>query len=174
MPRPAPARRSGSSRCSTACTRARNVATVSSRSTGTHLGGNHLAGVHALVDPVDRGGGLRHPGREDVLDRMRARELRQRRGVGVHDGAGVAVEERAPEQMHVPGENDEVDTVLAEPACQRGVARLASLVLRAVEDRRRDARRLRTGERRHAGHVRRDGRDRQLRVDQRLQVRSRA
>ena len=57
------------------------------------LGADHRAGVDALVDVVHGRGGLGHAGGEHVLDRVRAREVGQRRRVGVDDPAGEAVEE---------------------------------------------------------------------------------
>ena len=63
-------------------------------STGTRSTGDHRPGVDALVDVVHGRGGLGHAGGERVLDRVRCRELRQQRRVGVDDRPGKAVEER--------------------------------------------------------------------------------
>ena len=73
------------------------------RQDGDALGGDDGAGVDALVDVVDRGGGLVDAGRENVLDRVRAGEVGQRRRVRVHDPTAVVVEERPAEEVHVPG-----------------------------------------------------------------------
>ncbi len=61
---------SGSSRCSTACTRARSVSRRVVRLDGDRLGADHRARVDALVDPVDGRRGLGDSGGEDVLDRV--------------------------------------------------------------------------------------------------------
>ena len=50
--------------------------------------GEDRAGVDALVDQMDCHPGLLDSGGERILDRMRARELRQQRGVDVDDLSG--------------------------------------------------------------------------------------
>ena len=135
------------------------------------LGGDHGAGVDAAVDVVHGRRGLGHAGREYVVDRVRAGELRQRGGVRVHDAAGEALEEAAPQQVHVPGAHDQVDPVLDQPVGHRRVARVAVGVVVELESRRRDPGRSRPLERPRIGVVARDRDDRQALVDQRLQVR---
>ena len=84
----------GRSRCSASCTRARSVSTVSSGRHGYGLARDHLARVDALVDVVDGRRCRGSTGREHVLERMRAREVGQRRRVDVDDAAREALEER--------------------------------------------------------------------------------
>ena len=93
---------------------------------GDRLGHDHRARVDALVDVVDRGRGLPDAGREHVLDRVRARELGQRCRVCVHDSF-EAVEERRPQQLHVPGADDERYALADEPAGHGRVSLLAAL-----------------------------------------------
>ena len=135
------------------------------------LGGDHGAGVDAAVDVVHGRRGLGHAGREHVVDRVRAGELGQRRRVRVHDAAREALEEAAPQQVHVPGADDEVDAVLDQPVGHRRVARLAVGVVVELEGGGRDPGRPRPLERPRIGLVARDRDDRQALVDQRLQVR---
>ena len=163
---------SGSSRCSTAWTRARRVSTVSPGSTGNGHAADHRAGVDPLVHPVHRRSGLRHARGEDVLDRMGAGELGQRRRVRVDDPVPEDLEEARPQELHVAGQHRELDAVVEQPVGERLVALVSARVRRLLEDGGRDACRLRSGERAHAGAVRRDGHDRQAGVDQRLEVRA--
>jgi hypothetical protein len=73
--------------------------------------------------------------------------------------------------VHVAGADHEADTVLFEPVGHRGVALLPGPVVVQLEHGRRHARVLGALERPRARPVRRDGGDRQARVDQRLEVR---
>ena len=103
---------------------------------------------------------------------MRPGELGQRRGVRVDDAAGEALEEAAPQQVHVPGADDQVDAVLDQPVGHRRVARLAVVEVVELEGGGRDPGRLRPLERARVGLVAGDRDDRQALVDQRLQVRA--
>src|SRR5436305_2990742 len=89
------------------------------------------AGVEALVDEVDRDARGLHIGCERLLDRVRAREVRQERGVNVDDAFREAIEERLRQEVHVAREHDELDAVLLEPRRHHEVALLAVVV--AVE-----------------------------------------
>ena len=133
----------GSSRCSASCTRSRNVSTVSPASTGT--------GSLAITSPVSTpsstkctvaaaAGGTRG---EHVLERVRAREGGKRRRMHVHDAAGEAGEERRPQQVHVPGADDELDAVPLEPVRHRAVALVAIGVVARAERQRSALRRPR-------------------------------
>ena len=84
----------GRSRCSASCTRSRSVSTVSPVEHRDGLARDHLARVDAVVDVVDRRGRSSGPGREHVLERMRARELGERRRMHVHDTLREPLEER--------------------------------------------------------------------------------
>ena len=110
---------SGSSRCSTAWIRSTSV---SRGSTGDLLLHDHRPGVEALVDVVDGHAGRLDAGGERVVDRVRAGEGGQQRGVDVDDAAREAVEERRRQQVHVAGEHDELDAVLLEPGRHHEVA----------------------------------------------------
>ena len=55
--------------------------------------GDDRAGVDALVHEVDGNAGLGHTRLDRLLDRPRACECGQQRGVDVDDAAGKAVEE---------------------------------------------------------------------------------
>ena len=91
--------------------------------------------------------------------------------MGVHDPV-EALEERGPQQVHVARADDERHAVPDEPVGHGRVSLLAALVVVELEDGRRDAGRCGPLERPRAGLVRRDRRDGQPRVDQRLQVRA--
>ena len=66
-----------------------------------------------FVDEVDRDACRLDAGRERVLDRVGAREGRQERGVDVDDPLREAAQERRRQQVHVAGEDDELDAVAA-------------------------------------------------------------
>src|SRR5205814_5105350 len=86
--------------------------------------------------------------------------------------AGEALEEGAPEQVHVPGADDKVDAAPGEPLGHGGVAGVAVRVVVELEDGGGDPGLPRPLEGAHARVVARDRDDRQARVDQRLQVRT--
>ena len=97
---------------------------------GNGLAGDHLTRVDAMVDEVNRRRGRAGPGSEHVLERMGARERRKRRRVHVHDALREALEEQRPEQLHVPGADDELDAVPLEPVRHGGVTRVSVVVAR--------------------------------------------
>ena len=90
---------------------------------------------------------------------------------------GKRREERGVEQLHVAGEDDELDAGACEPVGHRGVARVAVGVLGDREDAAGHARRGGALERAGAGLVRADGDDLDAvapvdAVEDRLQVRA--
>ena len=131
---------------------------------------DHGARVEPLVDVVDGDAGRVDAGSKRVGDRVRAGEGGQERRMDVDDALREAVEERLRQQMHVPGEDDELDAVLLEPGCEHEVALGPVGVAVERERRGRDAGLARADERVRVAPVRRDRRDRQPRVEQRLQV----
>src|SRR3954464_13918070 len=66
-------------------------------------------GVDALVHEVD--GHSHHPRAvlHGLLDRTEARERREERRMNVHDPSGEAPDERRAEDLHEPGEHQQVD-----------------------------------------------------------------
>ena len=141
------------------------------------LDGNGLladdgAGVEAFVDEVHRDARRLDARRERVVDRARAGELGQQRRVHVDDALREAFEERGREQVHVAGADDDADAVLLEPVRHRRVALLPVGEALQLERARGDAGRAGPVERAHALLVRRDRDDRQLRVEERLEVRA--
>ena len=142
----------GSSRCSTSWMRSCSVVGVSSGSTGTRscastgpLSTPSSTKCTVAPDSLDAGGEL-------LLDRVRAGEAGQQRGVDVDDRVGEAVEERRCQQVHVAGEHDELDALLLEPVRHRRVARGAVGVSRRARTHGRIAA---SGARRSAGASRR-------------------
>src|ERR687887_1353069 len=133
---------------------------------------DHRAAVEALVDEVHRDTGRLDTGCQCVVDRVRPRKLGQERRMDIDDALGKALEERLREQGHVTGEDDEVNTPELEPVRELAVACLTVGVAVQLEDAGRDPGGRRALERRHAGLVGRDCRNRQAGVDQRLQVRA--
>ena len=129
-------------------------------------------GVEALVDEVDRDTRRGHPGRERLVDRARARELRQERRVHVDDPLAEAVEERRRQQVHVARADDQPHAPLLEPVRHRGVPLHAVVVVLERERGGGDARGRRPLERARVGPVGRDGAHGQPRVEQRLEVRA--
>src|SRR6266511_24219 len=95
---------------------------------------DHGTGVDSLVHVVHRRGGLRDTGREHVFDRMRARELGERRRVRVDDPAAVVVEEGLAEKVHVACADNELDASRLEPSGQRDVAFLPLRIVACFED----------------------------------------
>ena len=77
------------------------------------------AGVDALIDEVDGDTEHLHAVGERLLDRPDAGEGRQQRGVDVDDALREAAEEVGVEQLHVAGEDHEVDALLDEPVGHR-------------------------------------------------------
>ena len=128
------------------------------------------ARVDALVQEVHGHAGLLDARRERFLDCVRTREVRQEGRMDV-DG-GEAREEDWSEEVHVPGADDELGAVLAEPVGHRRVARLARGVVGKLERPGGHAGRSRAFERGRLPDVRRDGDDRQVGVEERLQVRA--
>ncbi len=164
---------SGSSRCSTAWMRSRSVSAVSPAAPGT-APGDHRARCRRPRRRVDgRRRSSRDAGRERVLDRVRARELRQQRRVDVDDPAREALEEACGEELHVAGADDELDAVLLEPVGHRQCRAPRGRRSRRARRRGRDPGRARRARARaRLGPVRGDRGDRQAGVDQRLQVRA--
>ena len=72
-------------------------------------------------------------GRERVVDRARARELRQQRRVDVHDPPRGSGRGTRREQVHVAGADDQLDASAPEPVRHRRVALLAVGVVVEVE-----------------------------------------
>ncbi len=70
--------------------------------------GDDRSAIERRVDEMDRAAGDRHPVREGVSDRVRAREGRQQRRVRVEDPPGERGEHRRPDDPHVAGEDDDV------------------------------------------------------------------
>ena len=163
---------SGRRRCSTAWTRARSVSTVSSVVHRHRLGDDHGAGVDAFIDVVDGRGGLPDSRGEDVLDRVRAGEVRQRRRVRVHDPAGEAVDERLAQQVHVAGADHERHALRFEPAAHRVVPLLSRLEVLQRKASCGDTGPPRALQRRRCRPVRRDAGDGEAGVEQRLEVRA--
>ena len=89
------------------------------------LARDHRAGIDSAVDEVDGRRRRRRARREHVLERMGARELRQRGRVHIDDTLREPCEERRPQQVHVAGADDELDAVAFEPVRHRSVARVA-------------------------------------------------
>ena len=85
---------------------------------------------------------------------------------------GEAREEDRSEEVHVPGADDELGAVLAEPVGHRRVALLARGVVGKLERPGGHSGRSRALERGRLRDVRRDGDDRQVGVEERLQVRA--
>ena len=98
--------------------------------------------TRCTVTPV-----VSHAGGERVVDRARARELGQQRGMDVDDPLREALEERRREQVHVAGADDEAHALLLEPVRHRRVALLAVGVVGQLEGGRGNARRARALER---------------------------
>ena len=161
----------GSSRCSTACTRARSVSVVSPGSTAT--GSARITGPVSIPSStqwtVAAVSGT--PAARTSSMGWLPGNAGKRRRVGVHDAAAEDLEEPRTEQLHVPGEDEELDTALPEPPRERLVALLAARIVRGIEHGRRDAGRLGSLERPDARPVGRHRDDRQARVDQRLEIR---
>jgi len=70
---------------------------------------DHRARVEPFVDVVNGDAGRLDPGGQRVVDRPRPGELRQERRVHVDDAVGEAIEKRGREEMHVAGEDDQLD-----------------------------------------------------------------
>src|SRR5919198_637877 len=96
-----------------------------------------------------------------MLDRLHARPQRLD-GIPRHDRNTLG-------RDHGP-RDDELDAVLLEPGGHRGVALLAALVVRGVENAGGDPGRLGPGERAHVRLVGRHRPDRKPAVDERLEV----
>ena len=101
----------------------------------------------------------------------------QERRVDVHDPGAKACNEAGAEDLHEPGEHDELHAVRVEPVGQRLVPRLAIVVVRQREHAGLDTRIARAGERLCIRLVRRHADDLDPvapvnLVEQRLQVRS--
>jgi len=131
---------------------------------------DHFAAVEAFVDIVDGDAGARDARGERVVDRMRSGEGGKERRVHVHDPVREAVEERRRQHVHVAGQHDELDVVLLEPRRHDEVSLLPRRVAVEGEGRGGDPCGASTLERPGVAAVRGDAGDRQLRVDQRLQV----
>ena len=89
---------------------------------GHRLARDDRPGVDSRVHVVHGRGGFVSSGVEQVLQRMGAGKLRERTRMDVHDTLREALEERGCEEMHVPGADDELDTVGLEPVSHRAVA----------------------------------------------------
>src|SRR5215213_10661423 len=100
------------------------------------------AAVHALVHEVDRHAGDLYAVLDGLLDRAEAREGGQERRVDVHDPPGEAADEGRREELHEPGQDDQLDAPLLEPVRERLVAPRAVGLLGQREDRGLDMRLL--------------------------------
>ena len=89
----------------------------------------------------------------------------------VDDATRETSEERRPEQVHVAGADHELDALALQPLRHRRVSRVPVGEPLERKRRRRDAHGLGTLERSRARDVRRNGDDRQPRIEQRLQIR---
>ena len=160
---------SGRIRCSTAWIRSTSV---SRGSTADRLLPDHRARVEPFVDVVDGDAGRLDARGQRVVDRPRAGELRQERRVHVDDAVGEAIEKRRREEVHVTGEDDQVDPAQLEPLGQLAIAGLTVGIAVELEDAVRNSRCVGAFECGCVAAVGRHGGDRQAGVDQRLQVRS--
>ena len=77
--------------------------------------GDDRARVDALVHPVDGNAGLGRSRGERVLDRRRAGERGEQRGVDVDDALGKRARKAGVSRVHVAGAGDERHAVLLEP-----------------------------------------------------------
>src|SRR5215212_10232465 len=116
------------------------------------------AGVDAVVDEVHGDAEHLHAVVERLPDGADAREGRQQRRVDVHD-ALEATQERRLEQLHITGQDDELDAAPLDPARHGGVAPCAIKVIVAREDGDGYAGRGSALKRRRARLVRGDGDD---------------
>jgi hypothetical protein len=78
-------------------------------------------GVDTLVDEEHGDAGHFGPVRERVGHRLHTGEGGQQRRVHVQTAAGVALEDRRPQQAHVPGRDHDVDAPIAEEIRDRPV-----------------------------------------------------
>src|SRR3954469_9871483 len=96
-------------------------------------------GVDALVDEVDSDADHLHAVVDGLLDRPEPGEGREQRRVDVHDAAGKAADEGRAEDLHEPGQDDQLGPALLEPG-RKGVVAVAAVgVVGGGEDTRRDA-----------------------------------
>src|SRR5262249_40233985 len=91
-------------------------------------------------------------------------------GVDVDDATGEAFEEGSCEEVHVAGEDDEIDATKLQPIGDLSIARGAVRKPFEREDATRDASSIGASERGCVGSVGGDRRDREAGIDQRLQV----
>jgi hypothetical protein len=92
--------------------------------------------------------------------------------VDVQDPPGKALQERCRQKLHEAGENDQLDSPLGQPVRQLLVAALPRVELHGRKGRCLDPGLRCPVERPRLGVVGRDGNDRQIRLQQRLQIRS--
>jgi hypothetical protein len=112
-----------------------------------------------------------HAGRERLLDRVPAREAREKRRVDVDDPVREALQERLREQLHEAGADDEGDAAPLEPVGHRPVALLSGAVGLQRERLCLDARCPGTLERARFRTAGGDGDHGQPRVEEGLEVR---
>src|SRR5919204_2169722 len=95
--------------------------------------------VDALVHEVHGHASNPHPVIERFLDRMDAAERGQERGMDVDDAALKAADELGAQDLHEPGEHEQVDLMRLEPVAEQAVPQdpVAPVVGR-VEDARLD------------------------------------
>ena len=89
----------------------------------------HRSGVDALVDEVDGDPSDPDSVIERLADRIEPGERWKQRGVDVDEPAGEPLNECRREQLHVAGENDQLDHLRLEPVAHGPIARLTIGVL---------------------------------------------
>ncbi len=132
------------------------------------------SGVDTFVDFVHRDAGLGRPRRERIGDSLGSRKRRQQRRVDVDHPPREPRQEACCEELHVAGADDELDTPFGEPARHCPVALVARAEGVELEHGMRNSGCLGTLEGVGPGNVARHGDDRQLCVEQGLEIRPRA
>ena len=112
----------GSSRCSTSWNALADRRDVAMVGEVERFLKQDRAAVHALVDEVDGHARHLHAVLDRLLDRAEPGERGKQRRMHVHDPPGEAADEARREQLHEPGEHDELHLALLEPAGERLVA----------------------------------------------------
>ena len=114
---------SGSSSCSTRWISFSSWARSRVYGTVDRLLQDNRPRVDPLVDQVHGHPGDRHPVRERLADRVEARERGKQRRMHVDDPVAKPAHELRGQELHVAGEDDQVDIPLGQPVRDRGVAR---------------------------------------------------